>query len=191
VDDHQPEFDFGDLKGDLEAIVEIFDIPGLSFERSGPSFLDPGNSGRMRSHTVEFAILGKVAQDLVGEYKLRQDVWVAEIDFERLLSFSLRSRKFQPISKFPAVERDFSMVVPDHLTYETISSAIRGLFRDEICGFRPTDRFRGGNIAPHHYALLLGVTFQSQTHTLTSEEISELSQKLLNALGALGAHLRS
>jgi len=116
---------------------------------------------------------------------------VAEIDFERLLSFPLRARKFQPISKFPAVERDFSLVLPDDLPYACLSSAIAGLALEEIRGFRPVDRFRGGTIPAGHYSLLLRVTFQSQSHTLTSEEVGGLSQKLLAVLEGLGAHLRS
>jgi len=102
----------------------------------------------------------------------------------------LRSRKFHPISKFPAVERDFSLVLPDELPYARLSSAIAGLALEEIRGFRPVDRFCGGTIPPRHYSLLLRVNFQSQTHTLTSEEVGGLSQRLLTVLQGLGVHLR-
>jgi phenylalanyl-tRNA synthetase beta chain len=115
---------------------------------------------------------------------------VAEINFERLLGFPLRARKFQPISKFPAVERDFSLVVPEDLPYERLSSAIASLVVGEIRGFQPVDRFRGGNIPSQHYSLLLRVTFGSQVRTLTGDEIEELSQRLLTALQGLGVNLR-
>jgi len=115
---------------------------------------------------------------------------VAEIDFESLLEFPLRVRKFQPISKFPAVERDFSLVVPDDLTYARISAVLAQLQLEDVRGFRPVDRFRGGNIPSQHHSLLLRTTFQSQTRTLTGEEIDGMSQRLLTALQALGAKLR-
>ena len=115
--------------------------------RPGPHISSKGAAGRMRSQGVELAVFGLIQQDLAREYKLRQAVWVAEIDFERLLDFPLRSRKFQPISKFPAVERDFSLVLPDDLPYARLSSAIAGLALEEIRGFRPVDRFRGGAIS--------------------------------------------
>jgi phenylalanyl-tRNA synthetase beta chain len=191
INDNQPDIDFWDLKGDLETILEAFDIPALDFESSGPSYLEPGRSGRMRTQGVELAVFGLIRQDLKDQYKLRQEVWVAEINFERLLDFPLRSRKFRPISKFPAVERDFSLVLPDELPYARLSSAIAGLGLEEILTFQPVDRFRGGTIPSGHYSLLLRVTFQSQSHTLTSEEIGALSQKLLAALEGLGAHLRT
>jgi phenylalanyl-tRNA synthetase beta chain len=195
VYDSEANLDFFDLKGDIEALFAAFDVPDLGFEPLGPpcveKYLEPKRAGQMVSRGVDLAVLGLLQQDLAREFKLRQEVWVANIDLERLLAFPLRSRKFEPISKFPAVERDFSLVLPDDVPYERLSAAISGLALEEIQGFRPVDRFRGGSVPPQHYSLLLRVTFQSQTHTLTSEEVGGLSQKLLNALEGLGARLRS
>ena len=127
VYDSEAPLDFFDLKGDLETISAMFDVPALVFKPSERPYLQQGQSGGMSSQGVELAVFGLIRQDLAREYKLRQEVWVAEVDFERLLDFPLRSRKFQPISKFPAVERDFSLVVPDELPYARLSSAIAGL----------------------------------------------------------------
>jgi len=191
VYDSEAPLDFFDLKGDLESILEAFEIPAWDFEPVGPSYLEAGRAGGMRSQGVKLAAFGMIHQDLGREYKLRQAIWVAEIDFERLLDFPLRSRKYQPISKYPAVERDFSLVLPDELPYAHLSSAIVGLALEEIRGYYPVDRFRGGTIPPQHYSLLLRVTFQSQARTLTSEEVAGLSQRLLTVLQGLGAQLRS
>jgi phenylalanyl-tRNA synthetase beta chain len=190
VYDSEAPLDFFDLKGDLEAILGTFEIPALAFEPSGPAYFQQGKSGRLVSSGVELAVLGLLQQDLARDYKLRQAVWVAEINFERLLEFPLRTRKFQPISKFPAVERDFSLVVPDEVPYARLSAAIASLAIEEVRGFHPVDRFRGGAIPSGHYSLLLRVTFGSQTRTLTSDEVGELSQRLLTALQGLGAKLR-
>jgi phenylalanyl-tRNA synthetase beta chain len=190
VYDSEVPLDFFDLKGDLETILGAFDAQALDFEPSAPTYFQQGRSGRISSQGAELAVFGLIQQDLAREYKLRQGVWVAQIDFERLLVFPLRARKFQSISRFPAVERDFSLVLPDELPYARLSSAMAGLALEEIRGYRPVDRFRGGAIPPRHYSLLLRVTFQSQTRTLTSEEIGALSQRLLTALEGLGAHLR-
>jgi phenylalanyl-tRNA synthetase beta chain len=190
VYDGEAPLDFFDLKGDLEAILGAFDIPALDFEPLGPAYFEAARVGRFRSQGIELAVLGLIQQDLARDYKLRQAVWVAEINFKRLLGFHLRVRKFQPISKFPSVERDFSLVVPDDLPYARISSAIASLAVGEIRGFHPVDRFRGGSIPHQHYSLLLRVTFGSQTRTLTGDEIDALSQRLLTALQGLGVNLR-
>lgn len=193
-DDSPPrKVDFFDLKGDIETILGAFDVPTLDFEPAGPDwrYLEPKEAGRLTSQHGVLAILGLVAKGLLVWYNFRDKVWVAEIDFERLLNFPLRARKFQPIFKFPAVERDFSLVIPEELPYSRLSSAVAGLALEEIRGFRPVDRFSGGPIPPRHYSLLLRVDFQSPTHTLTSEEVNQLSKRVLAALEPLGVHLRS
>jgi phenylalanyl-tRNA synthetase beta subunit len=91
------------------------------------------------------------------------------------------------------VERDFSLVVPDAMPYARLSAAVAGLALEEIGGFRPidrADRSKVPTLADGHYALLLRVDFQSLTHTLTSEEVNQLSERVLAALEPLGVRLR-
>jgi phenylalanyl-tRNA synthetase beta chain len=194
VYDSEADLDFFDLKGYLETILGEFDVPALAFESSTRPYLQQGYSARMSSPGVELAVFGLIQQDLAREYKLRQKVWVAEVEFERLLAFSLRSRQFRPLSKFPAVERDFSLVVPDEMPYSRLTAAVAGLALEEIRGFRPmdrADRSKAPTIPAGHYALLLRVDFQSLTHTLTSEEVNQLSERVVAALERLGVRLRS
>jgi phenylalanyl-tRNA synthetase beta chain len=191
VYDSEAPLGFFDLKGALETIFGAFQISALKFEPSGPKYLDSSRRGLICSEGAELAVFGSIEQDLAREYKLRQAVWVAEVDLECLLGFPLRSRKFQPVSKFPAVERDFSLVVPDPVPYTAFSTAIGGLGLEEIRDYHPVDRFHGGAVPPNHYSLLLRVTFQSPNRTLTSEEVGGLSQRLLTVLQGLGAQLRA
>ncbi len=186
----EAELSFFDLKGDLETILGAFQAPAWDFEPAAHAYLQPGRGGRFSSHGVELAAFGLLREDLTREYKLRRQVWTAEINFERMLEFPLRSRKFQAISKFPAVERDFSLLVPEEVSYARLCAAIAEPVLEELRGFRPVDRFRGGTIPTGHYSLLLRVAFQSQARTLTSEEIATLSGRLLEALRPLGVRLR-
>jgi phenylalanyl-tRNA synthetase beta chain len=194
VHDSEAPLDFFDMKGDLETVLGVFDLPVMEFRPSGPPYYQQERSGRLSSGNADLAVFGQIREDVARDYKLRQAVWIAEIDFERLLEDALRFRKFQPFSKFPAVERDFSLVVPDEVSYAQIYSAITGLGADEILGFHPVDRADRSQVSAlvaGRYALLLRVTFQSPTRTLTSENVDELSQRLLTVLKSLGAHLRS
>ena len=188
--DSEKTFDFFDLKGDLETIFSAFELPKLDFEPAESPFCERGGSGCMSFQGVALARFGQIRGDAAREYKLRQPVWVAEIDLERLLDFPLRSRQFRSLSKFPAVERDFSLILPEAVPFARLSTAIAGLALEEMRSFRPVDFFRGGAIPCGHYSLLLRVTFQSQSHTLTNEEAGELSQRLLAALEPLGVTLR-
>ena len=190
VYDSEARLDFFDIKGDVENLLSVFAVPGLAFNAAGPAYATAGCSGSMLSEGMELAVLGRVNDDITREYKLRQEVWIAEIDFARLLTWPLHQRKFRSISRFPAVERDFSLVLPDAVPYARIAAAISSVGIEEVTSFCPVDRFRSSTIAAGHYSLLLRVTFQSQTHTLTSDEVGTMSERLLVALESLGARLR-
>jgi phenylalanyl-tRNA synthetase beta chain len=190
VHDSEKLLDFFDLKGDLETVFRAFDLAALDFEPFICPYYEEGSCERLTAQGEALAVFGQLRQDVAREYKLRQAVWVAEIDLEHLMEFRLRARQFRPISKFPAVERDFSLVVPDAVPYARLAAAVKSLELEEIRGFHPVDYFRGGAIAPQHHSVLLRVTFQSQTQTLTSEKVGGLSQRLLAALEPLGVRLR-
>ncbi len=187
------ELNFFDLKGDLEGLLELFEIPELCFITEGCNYFEPGLSGRFTARGNALATLGRLNGALKREYKLRQDVWLAEVDFDRLLSFPLRALTFRPISKFPGVERDFSLLVPQKILYTQIEEALRSIAREELRDFRPVDRADRSTLAalpPDHYSLLMRVTLQSQDHTLTSEEIAAASEEIVAALAPLGIRLR-
>jgi phenylalanyl-tRNA synthetase beta chain len=184
VHDSEKLLDFFDLKGDLETIWAAFDLPPCDFQPSGCPYGEKGQSGGVTFQGKALAVFGQLQQDVAREYKLRPVVCIAEIDVERLLDFPLRSRHFRPFSKFPAVERDFSLVVPAEVPYARLSAAVTGLAIEEVRSFRPVDRF------PERQGLLLRVTFQSPSRTLTSEEVEALSEQLLRALAPLGVRLR-
>lgn len=191
VDESERPLYFFDLKGDLETLLEAFEVLDLRFAPDGGGYHEAGLSGRFVAGEQPLAVFGQLSRDIAREYKLRQAVWLAEVDIERLADTPLKTHTFVPFSKFPAVERDFSLVVPEQVSYRQLEEAVRGLGLEAVQRLRPVDVFRSDSIASGHYSLLLRMTFQSLSRTLTSEEIAEASQQVLAALAALGVHLRT
>jgi phenylalanyl-tRNA synthetase beta chain len=191
VHDAEKALDCADLKGDLETLLEAFGIPELNFDPTAQDYFGPGRGGRFVSGKEVLATFGELSSAIRGQYKLRQEVWLAEVDLDKLLALPRRPRSFTPFSKFPLVERDFSLVVPEDVPYCRLAEAVEGLGLEEIQSYRPVDLFPAESIAPGHYSLLLRVSFQSQTHTLTSEEIGEASARVLGALEKFGVRLRT
>ena len=190
VHDGARALDIFDLKGDLEALFGMFDIPSPRSEPASADWCEPGLCGRFVGGAT-LAVFGQLRRQIAQQYKLRQPVWVAEVDLEVLLLLALRQRVFRAFSKFPAVERDFSLVLPEGVSYARLAEAIRGLNLVELTDFRPTDLFRGGSVAAGHYSLLMRITFQSPDHTLTGEEVDGFGRQVISALEPIGARLRS
>jgi len=127
---------------------------------------------------------------------LRQDVFIAELELEPLYRsyYDLKnSRRFEPIPKFPAVERDFSLIFKDSgVTFGQIAGAIYHLNIPEVVSVRALDLYRGKNIPPGTFSLMIRVTLQSREGTLTDAEIVEISSRVLRPLQyTWGAQLRS
>ncbi len=196
--DKERPLDFFDLKGDLKSFFQVFEISGLKFETgvgiAGVRYYDGVQAGRFVAERGSMVVFGLLGQDVAPDYKLRQQVWIAEIDLDGLLQYPLKTRSFRAFSKFPAVDRDFSLVLPASVKYAQLEQAVEALRLSEIQSFAPLDRLPSGSargIPPDHYSLLLRVVFQSAERTLTSEEVDQLSRRLLAAFEPLAARLRS
>ncbi len=182
---------FFDLKGDLESLLSAFEIAGLRFEERKLHYYEGGAAGRFAAHGQALVDFGRIHSEFTQFYKLRQDVWLAEVDLEKLLEFPLPARAFRAFSRFPSVERDFSLLVPEGKEFRELEKTLLGLKLETLQSLQPMEEFRGGTIEKGKYSLLLRVTFQSPSHTLTSEEVVEASRQLLEALKGLGIHLRT
>jgi phenylalanyl-tRNA synthetase beta chain len=102
------------------------------------------------------------------------------------------ARRYEPLPRFPAVERDFSLLLADGTHFSDVRSAIRSFNISEIVSIEATDLFRGKNVPAGKYSLLVRVTFQRRDATLTESQITDFSSRIVSALETkLGAQLRA
>jgi len=191
MDEKTRPLDFFDLKGDLETVLALFDLASLDFSTAACSYHEPGLAGGFSSARVDLVRFGQMSQEVAREYKLRQPVYVAEIDLGLLLTHPLRRVTFRPFSKFPAVQRDLSLVVPSTINYRQIEETLNGLRIEELQEFCVADRFEGGAVPLGSYSLLLHISLQSFERTLTSQKADAVIQSVLDALRPLGIYLRT
>lgn len=187
-------FAFADLKGDLDQLLDLSD--GATWEAANKSWLARGSAAQISLLSNHGAIghAGKVADAIAQQFKLRQEIYLAELNIEPLLAASALHKsglRYEPLPRFPAVERDFSLVLPDHARFAQIEAAVRALGISELRRIEAVDLFRGGQIPAGKYSLLLRVTFQSEQTTLTDSQLGDFSARITSALDSkLGATLR-
>jgi phenylalanyl-tRNA synthetase beta chain len=194
VHENAREFGFADLKGDLDRIGEL--AGGFAWQSGGPGWLAGGRAAQVAlGGTAGLGVAGQLARRIADQLKLRQDIFVAELQLDLLLSGIESARaalRFKPIPRFPAVERDFSLVLSDGISFAQVAGAIRGLSIPELQGIEAADLFRGGQVPAGKFSLMICVRFQSATATLTDAQIGEFSSRIVSALqGQLGATLRA
>ena len=185
---------FFELKGVVESLASLFEGgAAVSFAADGPAWLEAGRKATATLDGAVIARFGELAKSERERRKLRQPVYLAEIDLERLHALSLKKVTAREISRYQSVERDFSFVLPDAMEWATIETAIRGLGVAELIRLAPVEVFRdakGAAVPKGHYALLLRCVFQSVERTLREEELTEWSSAIIAALGTLGGTIR-
>jgi phenylalanyl-tRNA synthetase beta chain len=179
------------MKGDIEELLAAFAHQKLHFDNQAPPYFHPGRSARALLDGETVACFGQLHPDLATARKLRQEVYVAELMLDRLYLHPLREPRYQRISKFPTVERDFSFIFDEALTFARIRSAIEELGLGELQQFVPAEIFRGEKVGPGKYSVLLHAEFQSRERTLRDDEVAQWSEKIIAKLEALGGVLRA
>jgi phenylalanyl-tRNA synthetase beta chain len=181
---------FRGFKGDVENLLTAF-AGQITYDREAPEYFHPGRSARARLDGAVVANFGQIDPKVAGTRKLRQNVFLAEFDLEQLYKTGLRIVRFTPLGKYPAVERDFSFVFDDALSFEQMRKSAQETGIRELREFFPVEIFRGGSIAAGKYSILLRARFQSSDRTLREDEIAQWSAKIVSALTALGGAQRA
>lgn len=181
---------FFHLKGDIEQLLAAFATKDVSFDRTVPAWLHPGRAARAQCKGKTLAIFGQLHPELAAARKLKQDVWIVEIFVETLYGVALRQPAYTPISKYPAVERDFSFVLPEGVEFAAIRQQLAALRIDELTAILPAETFRGGSLAAGTYSFLLRVRFQSAERTLRDDEVASWAQHIVQSVESLGGALR-
>ncbi|HEV7967777.1 MAG TPA: phenylalanine--tRNA ligase subunit beta [Candidatus Acidoferrales bacterium] len=192
---------FADMKGDLDQIGHL--AGGFAWTAGAPVWLQAAHAGTISlgadaaaAHSASpIGHAGQISRRVSERFKLRQDAYIAELELEPFCAGYKASRaalRYQPLSRFPAVERDFSLVLADGATFAGIEDAIRTLGIAEVCSIDAVDLFRGKNMPEGKFALLVRVRFESRQATLTEAQLTDFSSRILAALEQkLGATLRA
>ena len=181
---------FYELKGAVEAILHLFQTEPAGFVAETPEGLEPGRSAQIMLGGKVLGGLGQLSAGQQAKRKLRQPLWLAELDLDALYRLPLRQTVAQELSRFQAVERDFSFTFADAVQWTSIARAIESLKIEELRWFRPVELWRDRNKFPGVYSVLVRVNFQAAHHTLTEEELTGWWAAIIAALQGLGGIIR-
>ncbi len=192
-------YSFYDIKGLVEDLLAGFAPTSVSFEPVAeknsalPAWLHPGRAARVVVDGVTLGYFGQLSDAETAARKLKQTVFVGELNLALLFDFALRQPAVQALSRFPAVVRDFSYIFADTVNWQQISTALHALAIAEMRAPEPLEIFRdakGKTIPRGSYSILLRTVFQLQDRTLREDEIQAWSDQVMAALAQLGGVIR-
>lgn len=184
-------YTFFHMKGDVEQLLSAFEHQSLYFDAMVPAYFHPGRAARAVMDGATVAYFGQLHPEPAAARKLRQEVYLCEIMLDRLCRHALRQPRYQRLSKFPAVERDFSFVFDDAVSFERMHAAVVELAIADLQSFVPAEIYRGEKAGAGKYSVLLHAEFQSPERTLRDDEVAQWSAQIIAKLEALGGTLRA
>ncbi len=184
--------DFYDMKGVVE---DFFDKAGMHKKaeydpKAGKPFLHPGRQAEIRYEGEVMGYLGEVHPAVAANYGIGTRAYLAVLDIPAVVEKASFDRKYTGIAKYPAVNRDISMVVPKQILAGDIEHMIeqRGGKILEHCSL--FDIYEGSQIQEGYKSMAYSIVFRSAEKTLEEAEVSAAMKKILNGLESLGIQLR-
>ncbi|MFP3899024.1 MAG: phenylalanine--tRNA ligase subunit beta [Dehalococcoidia bacterium] len=180
--------DFFDAKGIVESLLN-----GLGLEVGCDSSEDETLlQGRAASIVVaddDIGVFGELHPKVAEAFELTGNVYVIEVDLERLLARVGGMKAYQAVPRFPSVTRDIAVVLDEGVSYRNVEEI--------VCSYPLVvqatlfDLYRGDQVPAGKKSFAVRIVYQSPSHTLTDAEVDHMQQQMLDRLRQeLGATLR-
>lgn len=198
--------DFYSMKGVVEEFFEYIGMLGkVKYEpksigdkvtrnsvvlRDSYSFLHPGRQANIIYDNVNVGFLGEVHPMVVSNYDMKGRVYIAVLDMPSIEPFATFERKYEGVAKYPAVNRDISMVVPKEILVGQIEAIIEQRGGKILESYKLFDIYEGEQIKEGFKSVAYSICFRAKDKTLEDNDVNSAMKKILNGLEQLGIELR-
>jgi phenylalanyl-tRNA synthetase beta chain len=186
------DYDFFHIKGVVNALLSGMRTAAFEFvPAQGIPWLNPSAAALVRVGETQVGVLGAVHPSIAEEFKFKQPVYVAELDFEALSGLAFEPVRYEPLPRYPRVERDMSIMVSRDVSYGAVQSGIESLHIPELVAIDLIDVYEGDKIPADKVSMTFRITFLDREKTLTVDRVQSFSDNILTFLRqTYGAVLR-
>ena len=178
------KIDFFDLKGILEGISSMNRGEKLKFQPMDSQWFSIGQCAQIKKLDGRaIGVMGSLHPRLVREFNFPNEVFLADIQLQPLLFGEVPS--FEPISKYPDVTRDLSIVIDEQILWDEVRDVIKNISDPRIVEICLFDIFRGPGINPDQKSLSFSVRLRGLGGTLEENEIKQLVDLIVERLGEI------
>lgn len=184
----QRDFDVFDVKKDFNDVVEIFGINGENLQihdSNLPKYYHPGRSARLQLGKNLIGYFGEIHPKITKKFGIKTKVNAFEIIIDNLPQTSKsNTRKSFKINDLPIVERDLAFIMEQDQKIAELIRSVKSCDKELIKEVDIFDIYSGKNIEENKKSVALRVKIQASDKTLTSQEIDQISQKIIDQVKA-------
>ena len=169
------------IKGVVEAILANLGLKeGLSFTTTSGTELQSGLAVELNGEKL--AELGRVTTALAAKFDIKQPVFFADFYWDNILKLGGKQVQFREISKYPSVERDLALVVPQSMMYQEVEEQLGKLRLSKLQEVKLFDVFESEKLGAGKKSMAINFTFLDEEKTLTDKEIDSWMNKIMTTL---------
>ncbi len=183
--------DFFDIKGLMEGMLEVCGITEYTLQKTDMPTFHPGRNAEVLLADTTIGTFGEVHPEVLENYDLPYKAYLFEFDLEVLVSAAVFSRRFEPISIYPKVERDLAIVVDKYVLSDMPIELIYATGGELVESVRLFDVYEGEQVPEDKKSLAYTIVYHSAAETLTDKAVNALHERVVERLHQkLGAELR-
>ncbi len=145
----------------------------------------PSRTAKIMHGEVCVGRIGEIAFATQIAFGINRRVMVLALDLETLFSSMHLTHRYVPVSEFPSVVRDLSIILDERATFDDI---VRCAKNDIVASAALVDVYRGAGVPEGKKSMTVSFTMQVE-RTLTSEEadtaLAVISEKLVSELSGI------
>ncbi len=168
--------DFYVIKGILEELLEYLGYKNrysLKIDNL-PREFHPGQSASIVLNGNPIGIIGKLHPSVT-----KDDIYVIEINLDKLFSFKVKSMQYKELSKYPAIAKDMAFIVKKNIMASEVMDVIKRACGRLLVDISVFDVYEGDKINSDEKSIAFTLTFQDQNRTLSDEEVMDLFSKAI------------
>ena len=184
---NRKKVDFYVLKGIIEELLHFLGFSNrYSFVVNNiKEFLHPGVSATINVNGSDIGFLGLLHPSI------EKNVYVAEINLDKLLKNRVSKLKYKEVSKYPKVVKDLAFIVEKNINSEDIVKVIKKSGGKTLTNIEVFDLYTGENVKENEKSIAYSLTFEDMNKTLSDEEVMLIFNKIISDVEVkLNAKLR-
>jgi phenylalanyl-tRNA synthetase beta chain len=172
--------DFFDLKGVVEALLERIGIDDAVFSAvpaDSAGHLMPGAAAAISVNDAVLGTLGEVHPAVGERFGIKQSVFVFEMTIAALMRRAT-GIAYRPVPKYPATDRDVTLIIDDNIESQRVTRAIGALEEPWVEHVVLFDVYTGKPIPDGRKSISIRLTYRSPEGTLEDDRVNQLHQRI-------------
>jgi phenylalanyl-tRNA synthetase beta chain len=168
------------IKGMVELLLSSLGITASTHPKQHPQLQQTLG---WQLQEKELGVAGLITEKTARQFGIKQPVYYAELNWQVLVALSTAtSIRIGELPRFPSVERDLALVVPNTLPWQAIQDCLQKIRIKTLRDIKVFDIFESDKLGAGKKSIAINLTFSDPEKTLTDKEMEGWMSTIIKTL---------